>query len=133
MKKSLKAALLSGLIFPGVGQFWLKHALRGSALVAAVSASLAVIVVKVSQQAFAILEKIESEGGAVDLVAIANAANASSATDGAIKIATLVLVASWVVSMVDAYVLGSKKDREDQANTTGSKAPYTRPPTGAGD
>jgi len=117
MKKSLKAALLSGLIFPGVGQIWLKHALRGIVLVAAVSASLAVIVVKVSQQAFAILEKIESEGGAVDLVAIANTANASSSHDSAIKIASLVLVACWVVSMIDAYVMGSKQDREDQGKT----------------
>jgi TM2 domain-containing membrane protein YozV len=134
MKKSLKAALLSGLIFPGVGQFWLKHALRGIALVAAVSASLAVIVVKVSQQAFAILEKIESEGGAVDLVAIANTANASSSADGAIKIASLVLVACWVISTVDAYLLGSKKDREELVSNTDSKAPahskapYSRPP-----
>jgi len=130
MKKSLKAALLSGLIFPGVGQFWLKHALRGMTFVAAVSASLAVIVVKVSQQAFAILEKIESEGGAIDLVAIANAANASSSTDNAIKIASLVLVACWVVSTVDAYLLGSKKDREDQAKIPSLKATGSRPPTG---
>jgi TM2 domain-containing membrane protein YozV len=130
MKKSLKAALLSGLIFPGVGEFWLKHALRGIALVVAVAVSLAIIVVKVSQQAFAILEKIESEGGAVDLVAIVNSANASSSADDVIKMASLVLVACWVISIIDAYILGSKKDREEQAGNPGSRTPLSRPPTG---
>jgi len=122
MKKSLKAALLSGLIFPGVGQFWLKHAVRGSIQVVAVSAFLAVIVVKVTQQALATLEKIESEGGAVDLVAIVNSANSSSSNDHVIKIASLLLVACWVVSIIDAYVLGRKKDQEELAKNPGSKA-----------
>lgn len=121
MKKSLKAALLSGLVFPGVGQFWLKHAVRGSVLVVAVSASLAVIVVKITQQALAILEKIESEGGAVDLVAIVNSANASSSNDNVIKIASLLLVACWIVSIVDAYALGRKKEQEEQAKNSDSK------------
>lgn len=121
MKKSLKAALLSGLVFPGVGQFWLKHAIRGGVLVVAVSASLAVIVVKVTQQALAILEKIESEGGAVDLVAVVNSANSSSAGDTAIKIASLLLVACWLASIVDAYVLGRKKEQEERAKNPGSK------------
>jgi TM2 domain-containing membrane protein YozV len=131
LKKSLKAALLSGLIFPGVGQFWLKHAVRGIVLVAAVSLSLAIIVVAVSQQALAILEKIESEGSAVDLVAIVNAANASSSADGAVRIASLLLVSCWVISIIDAYVLGFKKDQEDnQAGNRVAKTPHTRPPIG---
>jgi hypothetical protein len=33
MKKSLKGALLSGLVFPGVGQMALKHKARGVKLI----------------------------------------------------------------------------------------------------
>jgi len=113
MKKSLKGALLSGLIFPGAGQLWLKHTVRGIGFIIAVALSLAVIVMKVAGQALAMLEKIESEGGAVDLLAIVNSANASSYHDAAIKYATLALLLSWVASIADAYLLGQKKDQED--------------------
>jgi hypothetical protein len=115
MKKSLKAALLSGLVFPGLGQFWLKHAWRGIAQLLAASASLAVIVTKVAQQAFAILEKVESEGGAVDLVAIVNAAHATSTDNVVIWWATVAMFVSWLVSVIDAYLLGSKEDQRRKA------------------
>lgn len=121
MKKSLKGALLSGLLFPGVGQFWLKHRVRGMALLIAVCGSLAVIVAKVVQQALALLERIESEGGAVDLVAIVNSAQASSYGDSAIKCATWVLIVSWIVSIIDAYLLGRKMDLLDQEKIRTSK------------
>ena len=123
MKKSLKGALLSGLLFPGVGQFWLKHRVRGMALIIAVSGSLVVIVTKVVQQALALLDKIESEGGAVDLVAIANSAHASSYGDSAIQCATLVLIVSWIVSIIDAYLLGRKMDLLDQDKIRTGKKP----------
>ena len=126
MKKSLKGALLSGLVFPGVGQFWLKHPLRGLAQIALVSASVVAIVAKMSQQAFAILDKMEAEGGAVDLVAIVNSAHASSSKDLVIECATLVLVAGWAISVVDAYLLGAKQDREDRAKVLAQRNHDTR-------
>ena len=117
MKKSLKGALLSGLFFPGAGQLWLKHPIRGIALLVAVSVSLGVIVTKVGQQALTILEKMESEGGPVDLVAIVNLAHASSYDDFAMKCASLMLIVCWIVSIIDAYILGGKKDLEEQEKT----------------
>jgi len=78
---------------------------------------------KVAGQALALLEKIESEGGAVDLLAIVNSANASSYHDAVIKYATLALVLSWVVSVVDAYLLGTKKDMEDQGRVRRKETP----------
>jgi hypothetical protein len=120
MKKSLKGALLSGLVFPGVGQLWLKHPIRGIALIAAVSAAMAVVVTKTTQQALAMLEKIESEGGAVDLVAIMNSAShASTASDDlTIKSASMVLILCWVIGVIDAYLMGRKKDLTDRHGTS---------------
>ena len=114
MKKSLKGALLSGLLFPGAGQLWLKRPVRGIALMVAVSISLAVIVTKVGQQALTMLEKMESEGGPVDLVAIVNLAHATSYDDFAMKCASLLLVACWIGSIIDAYILGGKRDLEER-------------------
>ena len=118
MKKSLKGALLSGLVFPGAGQLWLKHYLRGAALIAVVSACLAVIVIKASQQAFAILEKMETEGGAVDLVAMLKSAGNSSG-DSIATLASTLLLLCWLVGMVDAYIVGRKKDLAERANDRG--------------
>jgi hypothetical protein len=119
MKKSLKGALLSGLVLPGVGQLWLKHYMRGIALIGVFLTATAVIVTKAAQQAFAILEKIESEGGAVDLVAIVHSASRPSANSGdfTFKAASLVLILSWIVGIIDAYLVGRKKDLADQSRS----------------
>jgi hypothetical protein len=123
MKKSLKGALLSGLVLPGLGQLWLKHYLRGFILIALVLASLAVNVTKFTQQAYAILEKIESEGGAIDLVAILNSASSPSfASDSfTIKLASVVLILSWIIGTIDAFLLGRKQDLAEQSKEPTAK------------
>ena len=80
MKNALKGALLSGLVFPGLGQVNLRHYKRGIVLMLIVSVSLLVIVVKAVLQAFTILEKIELEGRAIDMSAILNATTQATTT-----------------------------------------------------
>lgn len=125
MKKSVKGALLSGIIFPGLGQLWQKHYLRGFALAAAVMASLAVIAMEAARQAYAILEKAEAEGGAVDMVAILSSASRASATPGDPKTsaALAVLLLCWGVGIVDAYLAGRKLDRQPTAQQEGGRQP----------
>jgi len=65
VKNSLKGALLSGLLFPGAGQFWLGRRITGTALLLATVAALAAVVSKAAQQAYLILERAESEGAKV--------------------------------------------------------------------
>lgn len=115
MKKSLKGALLSALVYPGVGQLWLRCYLRGIALIVLVSACLAFIVRKAGQQAFAILERMESEGSSVDMVALLK--SASRAPDDATSnwISALLLLC-WIIGTVDAYLAGKKKDRAEHAS-----------------
>ena len=77
-----------------------------------VSASLVVLFIKALQQAFTILEKIESEGGAIDLSTISNAAiQASTRSDrGVFKLLFLLVIVCWIVGIVDAYMIGRNKD-----------------------
>ena len=65
MNNSLKGALLSGLIFPGLGQVALKHYKRGAVIILTVIVSMATVVVKAVQHALTILEKIELEGAQI--------------------------------------------------------------------
>jgi hypothetical protein len=112
MKKSLKGALLSGLVFPGLGQLWLRRYLLGMTLLIAVCAATAIVVGKVSHEALRLVEKTEAEGGTVDVVAIVNSAGSvSSAADGTTRAAMMLMVLCWIIGVVDAYLAGRKADR----------------------
>lgn len=113
MTRSVKGALLSGVIFPGLGQLWLKRYLLGATLIVAVCVAMALVLAKAAHQALAMVEKAEAEGGTVDLVAVLDAASraSSAASDATTKGAMAVVLLCWVVGVVDAYLAGKKGER----------------------
>jgi hypothetical protein len=115
MRKSLKGALLSGLVFPGYGQFVMKHYKRGIALMIVSIASLVVIGVKVQQQIFIVLENIEYGDGAIDMSGILNAVSLTDTTSGDViyRFASLLLLFCWIIGIIDAYRIGMIEDPED--------------------
>lgn len=119
MNNSLKGALLSGVVFPGLGQIILKHYKRGIALMLTVLASLLVIVVKAVQQALTILEKINSEGGTINMSTISNISTQASTTFDSLifNFVLLLMIFCWVIGVVDAYRIGKKKDLEEQSTS----------------
>jgi hypothetical protein len=119
MNNSLKGAFLSGVVFPGLGQIILKHYKRGIALMLTVLASLLVIVVKGVQQALTILEKINSEGGTINMSTISNIATQASTTFDSLifNFVLLLMIFCWVIGVVDAYRIGKKKDLEEQSTS----------------
>ena len=116
MNNSLKGAFLSGLVFPGLGQVILKHYKRGAVLMLAVSAGMLVILIKALQQAFAIMEKIASEGSVINLSTISNAATEAATTfeSPIFKLLLLLIIFFWIIGIVDAYRIGRKKDLESR-------------------
>jgi TM2 domain-containing membrane protein YozV len=119
MNNSLKGAFLSGVVFPGLGQIILKHYKRGIALMLTVLASLLVIVVKAVQQALTILEKINFEGGVINMSTISNIATKASTTFDSLifNFVLLLMIFCWVIGVVDAYIIGKKKDLEEQSTS----------------
>jgi len=122
MDKSLKGALLSGLIFPGLGQVVLKHYKRGAVIMLTVLVSLSVIVVKAVQHALAILEKIELEGGAISMSTISNTVTQASTNSGnpTFNLLFLLIITCWIIGIVDAYRIGRKKDIEERSPSQAS-------------
>jgi hypothetical protein len=114
MRNAVKGALLSGLVFPGLGQLVLKNYRRGVALVLVSSASLSLIVLKAWQQASLILEKIESGDRVLDPGTISQVAKGTTAQSDQLifSLAPLIFILCWVIGMVDAYRIGKKKDLE---------------------
>ncbi len=108
MTRSTKAALLSGLIFPGVGHMVLKQYLRGSILMLSALIALSVIVTKAIKQALTIVDKINN--GEIPVEAGTITELVSKSTGGAngsiLKIAALVVGACWLIGIIDSYRLG---------------------------
>ena len=114
MNNSLKGTLLSGLIFPGLGQVALKHYKRGAVIILTAIVSMTVVVVKAVQRALAVLEKIELDGGIISMDTILNAASQASTNSGNLTFNLLFLLIGvcWIIGTVDAYIIGKKKDIE---------------------
>ena len=110
----MKGALLSGLVFPGLGQIAQKHYKRGTVIILTVLVSVVVVVVKAVEQALAILEKIYLEGGSVSISTIKDAATRASVSPDSFSynIFLLLIIGCWLVSIVDAYLGGKGKDLE---------------------
>lgn len=113
MKKALKGALLSALVFPGCGQFFLKRYIRGTALVLATLAGLMLIVLKSAQEALAILEQINLQGASLNIEALSRMTEKASSlsSNPTIEATAAALVLCWVVGVIDAYLVGRKMDR----------------------
>ena len=113
MTRSIKAALLSGLIFPGVGHMVLKQYLRGSVLMLSASLALSVIATKAVNQALTIVDRINSgeipvaAGSITELASMPN----SGADDSILSIATVVVTVAWIIGIVDSYRLGTIQEK----------------------
>ena len=66
MTHAKKAALLSGLLIPGLGQLTLKHYKTGFALIVVVFICMAIVITISVQHAQAIVNQIQAEGGIMD-------------------------------------------------------------------
>jgi hypothetical protein len=117
MKNSIKGALLSGLVFPGLGHVVLRHYKRGVALMLTVSLSLLILVMKATRQAFIILKKIEAEGLVIDMSTISSAAAQASTASASLvyNFILFLIIFLWIIGIVDAYRLGRKMDVEEHS------------------
>lgn len=111
MSRSTNAVLLSALVLPGAGHLYLKHYPRGIALIATSLVCFGILAERAAQQASIILDKLVSEGGAVDPGRLADlvAQASNSPASIVVKIASLALAACWVAGIVDAYRLGKRQ------------------------
>lgn len=114
MSRSTNAVLLSALVLPGAGHLYLKHFRRGIALIAISLVCLWIIVDGAMQQASIVLERLESEGGAIDAGQLSTLASNSSGSS-VVTVATWVLAGCWLVGVVDAYLLGKKQGEPVQS------------------
>jgi hypothetical protein len=125
MTNALKGALLSGLVMPGLGQVLLRRYTRGLVIVFVVLSSLAVMVLKASQLAYSIIEKMELESRGMDMQAITDAATQAAATSDnrAFHYCLVLIIGTWLFSIVDAYWIGKQMDVRNLSSETTQDPP----------
>ena len=108
MNKSLKAALLSALVFPGIGHFSLKKPLQGSLLSGIAIVCLYFLLTAVVDIARGLSVKIQSGEVPFDVTKISELLSQQLAgSDGQlVNIPSLLLMICWVVGIVDSFRIG---------------------------
>ncbi len=111
MKKSTKAALLSALVFPGLGHLYLRRYLPGSLL--ALGALLAVGFLTVTAVAVAtdIVARIQAGAVPPDILAVHRLVLDELRESGrSADLATLILMTLWVTGIAGAYSAGLRQE-----------------------
>jgi len=110
MTPAVKAALLSALIFPGVGQLNLGEKKRGLLIVIVTLVSLFTLIYQAVQEAKMILDKLQENNQLIDMETISRAAaQSSSFSDNTLLNGLLIFIPLfWLYSIFDAYRSGNK-------------------------
>jgi len=110
MSRSLKGALLSGLILPGIGQVYLGYKKRGWSIIAVNIVILYLIISEVIQKAYSVIDEMKNSGSVMDIEQIsAKAADLSGFSDNVfLNVLLMFFIIGWFVAMIDAYRLGKK-------------------------
>lgn len=112
MKTSTKAVLLSALVIPGAGHYYLRKPLAGTILCGISIIVIGYIVSEIFQQAVKLIANLESGGIPLDVPQLTAlvALQTSKMDTGSLSIATTVFALCWVIGIIDSYRLGISGD-----------------------
>lgn len=116
MKKSIKASLLSALVFPGLGHLFLKKYIPGITLSGTALAAVYIIITKTVERAMQIADKLQSGEIPADASVITDLVTKQSqgAETQTLNIATVILLIVWLIGIVDAFRAGRTYDKGAQ-------------------
>lgn len=110
--------LLSGLVYPGVGQLLSGRKISGLIFVLATSAGLIVLFYRLMQRAYRVMEQAIPRLGdeALDLQTLKELVVSSSDGGwGVENICLIVIVGCWLAAIVHAYFVGRKIDPQSNS------------------
>ena len=112
MRKSVKAALFSALVFPGMGHFLLRRLPAAAACVFIVTYSV--------ERAFDTVDQILTGQLAADTASIEAALKQPPPENQALLLdsASWLILACWLGAAVDAVILGHRLEVDSQKNST---------------
>ncbi|WP_350431914.1 hypothetical protein ABIS04_17585 [Shewanella sp. H8] len=119
MKKSIYAAMLSGIICPGSGQLWLGKKLLGWGFISVSVVCILVLMNQIISRAQVIAEQILAGNIGNDLGSIYAAVSNVALDTGSSSMATLtwIFLANWGLSIISAVWLGAQQDKQLQSES----------------
>jgi chemotaxis response regulator CheB len=105
MNRSVKAALISALVFPGAGHLYLKRGARACLFLVPTLVSVVVFLNDAMEQATEIAGQIMAGTMSADPVAMAARLEQQGGSTLA-TVAATAIIACWIGATVDAYLLG---------------------------
>lgn len=112
MKRSVKAVLLSALVFPGAGHFYLKKRLRGMVLMVVSVGALCYVIFEIVQRAIVVCEMVIVDQIPMDLMAMTKMIlNSSSRMETVLmSVMSWLIGVTWIAGIVDSLMIGRKLD-----------------------
>jgi len=110
MNKSLKAALLSALIYPGIGHLSLKRYLSAIVLIIGFSIPMILLFKQIIEKANQVVAQIEHGQVGMDISSISNALNTTAGGSmQTLNSYTYLMLAIWVIALLDIYRVRDRK------------------------
>ena len=115
MRRARRAVLLSGLVFPGLGQIYLKRYRPGVIIILLVVVGMILLISMAARDAFSVLKQWELQGAPIDFQDLLNVAvETSTGRSGSYMSALSFVVGCWLFSMLDACRAGKTKNLSDE-------------------
>jgi hypothetical protein len=112
VRQSTKAALLSGLVFPGMGHLYLRQYIRGVLFAGASGVLLYFIISVAMSTAFDVMGKIQSGNVPLNVESISElVVKQSHGNEESTNTATMALIALWVMGIADSYRVGRAREQ----------------------
>jgi TM2 domain-containing membrane protein YozV len=116
LKKSIKAVLLSGLVFPGLGHLYLKRWVAGIVLFGVAAFAVYYISSIAMTIAVDVSRKIETGDIPADIATVTSVVSQQfSGMEQATNLASITLLVCWVTGVVGCYWQGQTQDKLDAA------------------
>ncbi len=117
MKRASKAALISGLVFPGTGHLYLKKYLPAAFFIIAAVFCVYDITTTVMQTAQQIVEQMQRSNGQANINELLEQVSKQSADNaGAMSgLSTYLFIFLWLTAIIDAYRIGRQQDKNSNA------------------
>ncbi len=106
MKPSIKAALISGLVFPGLGHLALRRGLRGCLFIVPAAVAMYYLLARMMELVDQLLAELNAGTLQLDPVQILDRVHASGIDNPATSTAALVCLLCWAGAIADALWLG---------------------------
>ncbi len=118
MKASSRAMLLSGLVYPGLGQMLLRRRFSGLLFLLGTTAAFVVLIYCLVQRAVHVMDEAMSKlvNNSLDLQALKELIERISAGSWRVEnICLIVILVCWLAAIAHAYFVGNKIDSQPRS------------------